>query len=114
MSEVPKLDTPILRVVLDDGADFEVQIDNRDLIHFDKTRLKHRWPAPGDAPSFWATFIAWSHLRREGLIPADLSWEVFSEERCLLAKALDEEEKEPGGEDEEGPGSPTLPGPGPG
>lgn len=90
--DTPVLSTPIVDVILADGSVLEVQTDNRDLIAFDKTRLKHKWAPAQDAPAFWVTFITWSHLRREQLIPTAMTWESFADEHCLQASVRDEGE----------------------
>jgi hypothetical protein len=71
------LTTPRFRVVLADGSEHEVQIWNADLVRFDMTRNRHKWPDAGAAPMLWQAFIVWSALRREGIIPTDTPWEAF-------------------------------------
>lgn len=69
---------PRLRVVPADGDPFVVQALNPDLMLFEDTAAKHRWPSPGTAPFRWLTFLAWAAARRTKVIPADLTWEVFA------------------------------------
>lgn len=111
MADTPKLPTMRLAVFLDDGSTLEVQTANPDMVRWEKTRAQHRWPAWADAPVTALTFVAWSALRREQQIPADLTWEAFSETRCLGVANLEDDDDD---ESEDDPGSPTRPGQGPG
>ena len=72
-----KLSTPRLRVVLADGTDREVQCTNADMVRFDLTRSKQKWPGAQDAPFLWLTFVAWAALRRTGVIEQSLGYEAF-------------------------------------
>lgn len=72
MADSPRLPSPRLTVVMDDGATFEVQSDNRDQLAYERTRARHKWPEPSAAPFMWLTFLAWSALRREGAYPGNL------------------------------------------
>lgn len=75
-----KLATPHLRVVLADDTVAEVQCTNADLVRWDMTRAKQRWPSdPREAPFLWLTFLAWAALKRTHTIPPDTTWEAFSE-----------------------------------
>lgn len=65
----------VLRGSLDAPEVIEIQTLNPDLIAWDMTRAKHRWPEVKDAPFLWLTFISWHAARREGIIPRDLSYE---------------------------------------
>ena len=75
----PGLVAPLLRVVLDDGAEVTVQALNVDMLTYERTARKRGWPAAaGSAPIEWITFLAWSALTREGLIPSDVTYESFT------------------------------------
>jgi hypothetical protein len=88
-----RLTIPRLAVVMDDGREFEVQALNPDLIRWDRTAAKHRWPSASVAPFLWMTFLAWSAARREQEIPAALTFEEFSEERCVQVRNLTDTEE---------------------
>lgn len=90
-----KLSTPRLRVVREGHDDLEVQSTNADLVLWDRTRFKHKWPAVSDAPFLWLTFIAWAAARRTGAIPTDLRYESW-ESDVLEVESLDDEEDEAG------------------
>jgi hypothetical protein len=62
-------------VVRDGQDDLEVQADNRDLILWDRTRIRHKWPKFDEAPFLWLTFLSWSAARRSGAIAPDLTYE---------------------------------------
>lgn len=72
-----QLVAPLCIVVMDDGAEYEVQSSNWDMLQYERTARKRNWPAAQDAPLEAATFVAWAALRREGQIP-DLSYESFA------------------------------------
>jgi hypothetical protein len=69
---------PRLRWTAADGTAHTVQALNPDLMLFEDTAAKHRWPGPTVAPFRWLTFLAWAASRRTGLIPQDVTWEVFA------------------------------------
>jgi len=69
---------PLLRVVMADGAEWEVQPIGPDQILWERTAVKHKWPDFQQTPVTWQTFLAWAASRREGLIPPSLTWEAFS------------------------------------
>lgn len=74
-----RMTQPRLRVLLDDGSTVQAQTNNADLIRWDMTRAKHKWPGVSDAPFLWLTFIAWAALRRTKAIDPGMTWEAFSE-----------------------------------
>lgn len=69
MSDNPKLATPVLAVTMDDGATYEIQVVNKDMLAFDRIRARRGWPTADAAPFVWLTFLAWSALTRENAIP---------------------------------------------
>ena len=54
-----------------------VRTDNRDRIAWDLARGRNKWPQAQEAPSLWATHIAYTALRRAGEVSC--SFEEFSE-----------------------------------
>lgn len=86
-----KLSTPRLRVVLADGTDREVQCTNADMVRFDLTRSKQKWPGPQDAPFLWLTFIAWAALRRTGAIEQTVGYEAFADSTLEIENLTDDE-----------------------
>jgi hypothetical protein len=94
-----KLTSPRLRVYrgqLDAPEIIEVQTLNPDLIAWDMTRAKHKWPPTQEAAFKWLTFIAWSAARREGQIPTELTYEAW-EASTLTVENLDGDEDGDGG-----------------
>lgn len=63
---------PRLSVTLDDGTEHDVQTAHGDLIRWELTRERKKWPALDNAPILWGTFLAWSALHRAGVIPEDV------------------------------------------
>ena len=78
MADVPKLRSPVVRVIMDDGADWEVQTRNPDLLQWDWTSTRHRWGKADDMPMVWLTFIGWAASKREGL--TGLTWDEFQKQ----------------------------------
>lgn len=111
MSDTPKLTAPRLVVVLDDGATWETQTTNKDLVTWDKTRIRQRppWPKLDDAPMLWLTFLAWNASRRDG--STALAYAEF-EDRCVSVSSLDDDDDDAA--DSDAIGSPTPPGLAPG
>lgn len=105
MGEI-RLHTPRLRIVRDGHDDLEIQSTNADLVLWDRTRYKHKWPPPTEAPFLWLTFTAWAAARRTGAIPPDLRFESWETE-VLEVESLEDDD-----DDEEG--TPTEPGLDPG
>jgi hypothetical protein len=110
MADRVRLSTPRLRVSLADGGELDVQTCNPDLIRYERTAAKHRWPGMSDQPVTWMTFLAWSALRREAQISPEVTWERFSDEVCLAVETIADDDDEEAGQ----AGDPTPPGPDPG
>ena len=67
----PRLNTPTIHVVLEDGGEYDVQARNVDLVAWDRERAKHGWPQPSDAPFLWMNYLAWHSLTKtSGILPA--------------------------------------------
>jgi hypothetical protein len=106
MAQQVKLSTPRMRVQRPDQDPVELQATNADLVLWDRTRGKHRWPKFDEAPFLWVTFLSWAAARRTGVIGAEVTYETW-EASVLEVEALDDD---PEGEE----GRPTQPGPDPG
>jgi len=103
-----KLVAPRVSVVFTNGREpMEVQTDNRDLVGYERTRLRRKppWPPFNEAPFQWLTFLSWSAARRAG--DETGTYEAW-EESVVSVRDLSSET-----EDDE-LGSPTQPGPVPG
>ena len=74
-----KLSTPRFLVELPDADPFEVQAIGADLVRWDMTAAKHKWPSYDTAPFLWSTFLAWSAGRRTGQVSADVTFERFAD-----------------------------------
>jgi hypothetical protein len=79
------------RVVLDGAEPFEVRVDNRDFLRWDKTAPRQKWGPGRDVPFLMATFLAWSAATRTGL--TDLKWADF-EAAALEVEELAEEDSD--------------------
>lgn len=59
-----------LHIKMVDGTQHEfVRIIGADKRIWEETRARHRWPTQQDAPDFWAMFVGWAALHRQGLYP---------------------------------------------
>jgi len=101
-----KLTSPHVRVVREGQDPLEIQTANPDLVLWDMTRVKHRWPKFDEAPFLWLTFVSWAAARRTGAISPDVTWERWSADVLDVGDISTDEAGELG--------SPTLPGPEPG
>jgi hypothetical protein len=101
-----KLTAPRVLVKRDGQDDIEVQADNRDLVAYERTRLRQKpvWPKFDDAPFGWLTFISWSAARRAGL--TDLTYSQWEADVLDVASMDTDDTTEQG--------SPTQPGHDPG
>lgn len=93
MADPARLRSPLVRVIRASEPDKElmVQTANPDLLLWDMTRGKHKWPKFDEAPTKWLTFISWAGARRAGLIDQGLTYEAW-EADCLEAMPPDEDE----------------------
>ena len=96
MSDRPRLNTPHLRVVMDDGTVLDLQALNIDMLAFDRQRAKLKWPTATDAPFVWLTFLAWSAAMREKALPPmplaefeSRAWEVSKADEDEGDEAVD-------------------------
>jgi len=112
-SEEVRLETPRVKVVMDDGRVLVTQVRNPDYLSWDRTAAKHHWPKMSDAPLTWLTFVAWNALKREGQIDG-MTWEDFSETRAWQVSTGDGDGNATDSESEVEGVVPTLPGPEPG
>lgn len=101
-----KLNTPRVRVVREGHDDLEVQTTNRELVAWDRTRVRHKWPGTQEAPFLWLTFISWAAARNTGAIPAETKYEAWEAE-VLEVETLDDDK-------DDDAGRPTQPGLDPG
>ena len=77
-----KLSNPLVHVIMADGTEWDAQCLNMDLLKYERTAVKHKWPKPEDSPVWWLTFLAWSAGSRGGQLAAGTTWEAFSQELC--------------------------------
>jgi hypothetical protein len=82
----------VLRGSLDAPEVIEIQTLNPDLIAWDMTRAKHRWPEVKDAPFLWLSFISWHACRREGRIPRELTYQEWQDSTLDVAQVEGEPE----------------------
>jgi hypothetical protein len=110
-----KFTAPLVRVIREGHDVLELQCDNRDMLLWEKTRLRQRpvWPNFTDGPFKWLTFLSWSAARRRGDIPPDYKYETWEDEVLDVSDASPQPATEDEGEDDE-VGRPTEPGHDPG
>ena len=104
-----RLTTPRLKVIREsDDTILELQTTNADLIRWDRTRAKHKWPTIEEAPFLWLTFLGWSAARRSKVIGPDVTYEAW--EADVLQVDSNDDDDDP--EDETGRPTPRDLGPG--
>lgn len=87
-----KLASPLLRVLVKDEAEpIEVQTINADLVLWDRSRVKHKWPKFDEAPFLWMTFLSWSAAKRLGHIQPTTTYEQW-EASVVDVQAVDPDE----------------------
>jgi len=69
------LPLPRTRVWPAEGPPYVVQIYGSDIINYEETAAKHRWPPVKDGGVMLAYYLAWRASSREGR--TDASWETF-------------------------------------
>lgn len=58
---------------------FEVTIQQSEATRWDIERAQRRWPPQDEAWNLWSTFVCWNAARRMGRIPADMTFEAFTD-----------------------------------
>jgi hypothetical protein len=71
------LSTPKLYVIPAEGEPYVIQATTSDLVAYDITAYKHKWPPMQAAPFLWLSFLAWHASRRTGLIDQAMTYEAF-------------------------------------
>jgi len=103
--DTPKLNTPRMVVIMRDGATFDVQALNIDMVSWDRDRVKHGWAKMEDVPMQWLSYLAWHALTKTQRLLPEMTLREF-EEQCAAVQAPDDDQDD--GVD------PTNPDPGPG
>lgn len=80
--------SPRLLVTLDDGNEYDIQTDNRDMVSFDLNKGRKGWPSMQDAPMLWVTVLAWSCLARENKLTDNVEKGI---NQIIAVEALDED-----------------------
>jgi len=91
-----KLNSPRIAVKRDGYDDVELQTTNADLVLWDRTRIKHKWPGFQEAPFLWLTFLSWAAARRTGAIPPDYTYEKWESETLDVTALTDDDAEELG------------------
>jgi hypothetical protein len=90
-----RLTTPELHVIMLDGAEYDVQAFNIDLLAFERERKRHNWDSPTESPISWLNFLAWHALTKtQGILPA-MTLREFEEKAAEVGS-----KQEPEGDDE--------------
>lgn len=74
---------------LADGTEGVIDVPNVSRVQWDLTAAKRKWPKPTDAPSMWATFLAWDALVRADIYAG--KWEDFLTD-CLIADMVGDDD----------------------
>jgi len=89
-----RLSSPRLRIIRDGQDDLEVQTDNRDMLLWERTRAKHKWPKFDEAPFVWMTFIGWAAARRTGAIESSYLFERWEQDVIGVESVSDDDTTE--------------------
>lgn len=85
-----RLLAPRCGVLMEDGQEWEVQTDNRDICAYDidRTTKFSYLPEKGHetSPLLWATYLAWHASKRTGLV--QLTWQDF-QKQCVSVEPMD-------------------------
>jgi hypothetical protein len=87
---------------IDNPEILEVQTLNPDVMNWERTSRKNKWGGIDGNEITFTTFLAWSALRRNGMIPNDMTWEAWNPRVLSVESMRDDEADEPG--------TPTEPG----
>lgn len=87
-----RLSSPRLTVIRTGEEPVTLQTNNLDMVLWDRTRVKHKWPRLDDAPFLWFTFISWSAAKRTGLIEPTTTYESW-ESTVLDINAQDDDDE---------------------
>lgn len=92
--DATRLATPRMKVRRESDPEkvLEIQTTNRDLVLWDRTRVKHKWPKFDEAPFLWMTFLSWAAARREGTISPDTTFESW--EADVLEIDMEDDDQE--------------------
>jgi len=85
-----RLTSPRVRVRRLGIEPVEFQTTNADLVLWDRTRAKHKWPTFQDAPFLWLTFLSWAAARRTGAIPPEFTYEKWEAETLDVEALTDD------------------------
>lgn len=92
-------------VYLTEDADpVYVTMRQQDMVAWEETAAKHKWPGMQAAPTTFMFFAAWHAMRRGGQLPASMAtWEAFRD----TVHGVAPEEEEAGADDAPDPTGPA-------
>lgn len=100
-----RINSPRVTVIRDGHEPVTMQTNNIDMVLWDRTRVKHKWPRMDEVPFLWLTFVSWSAARRTGAIPEGFGYEQWEREVLdVSAETEDDADDELGAPFPEGPG----------
>jgi hypothetical protein len=81
-------------VTMADGKVLDLVVTNPDMVRWDMTAHKHKWPTMSDAPMLWATFVTWRAAVRTGVYAG--KWEDWMDTDCVSVEMeVDTEDEDP-------------------
>src|SRR4029453_7004910 len=90
-----KLSTPLVTVIHRNMADpLVIQTENPDMLLWEKTRGRPRWPKFDASPVHWLTFLSGAAAKRLSL--TEETWETWADNVRSVASAEDEADDEQG------------------
>src|SRR4029450_13225758 len=71
-----------------------IQTETPDMLLWEKTRVRHRWPKFDESPVHWLTFLSWAAAKRLSL--TEETWGAWADNVRSVASAEDEADDEQG------------------
>jgi len=93
------MQAPVFTITLTGQGDpFDVTIQQSEATRWDIERSQRNWPQQEDAWNLWSTFVCWNAARRQGRIPADMTFDAFVDlaERIEFKATEDVDPTQPG------------------
>jgi hypothetical protein len=70
---------PVFEVTLVDSEPFDVSIQQSEATRWEIEQSARGWPDKTEAWNLWTTFVAFNASRRLGRIPADMTFDAFTD-----------------------------------
>jgi len=82
----------VIRASQNGSEPLEIQTDNRDLLAWEQTAIRHKWGSFQERPFKWLTFLSWSAARRAGTVETSLTYEAWEADVLSVADTASDED----------------------